>query len=182
MKTKATLLILALTITFAFSCSQKEEHFPVDIIEGVRHVHNNAPQWGDEPKVALEFVKKIGALEATEENFIMYNISDVDCDSQGNIYILDSGNYRIQKFNADGEYMATFGRKGEGPGELNRRPINMTFGPDEELFVGVSYNFIVFDKSGKELRRYRQETNIEPSQCWLLPGGRMIMGGRFGMV
>jgi len=182
MNWKIILVCSALLIITA-SCGQKSfETHTVDIIEGVRHVHNNAPQWGDEPKIELKFVQEIGSLEATDENYIMWKISDVCRDSDGNIYIINSGDCRIQKFNSDGEYMATIGRKGEGPGEFKNSPVNLTFGPNEELYVGVNYDFIVLDKAGKELRRYRQETNVQPTQCRLLPGGRMIIGGKFGMV
>ena len=182
MNWKIILVCSALLIITA-SCGQKSfETHTVDIIDGVRHIHNNAPQWGDETKIELEFVQEIGSLEATDENYIMWKISDVCRDSDGNIYIINSGDCRIQKFNADGEYMATIGRKGEGPGEFKSSPVNLTFAPNEELYVGVNYDFIVLDKAGKELRRYRQETDIRPSQCWLLPGGRMIIGGKFGMV
>ena len=182
MNWKIILVCSALLIITA-SCGQKSfETHTVDIIDGVRHVHNNAPQWGDETKIELDFVQETGSLEATDENYIMWKISDVCRDSDGNIYIINSGDCRIQKFNADGEYMATIGRKGEGPGEFKNSPVNLTFAPNEELYVGVNYDFIVLDKAGKELRRYRQETDIRPSQCWLLPGGRMIIGGKFGMV
>ena len=64
---------------------------------------------------------------------------DVAVDKAGNIYILDSGNARIQKFGPDGKYLATIGRKGQGPGEFilpdgldidkRRQPRRRRFGP-----------------------------------------------------
>ena len=36
----------------------------------------------------------------------------------GNLYVLDTGNHRVQKFSPDGKYLATFGRQGQGPGEF----------------------------------------------------------------
>jgi sugar lactone lactonase YvrE len=39
-------------------------------------------------------------------------------DRQGSIYIPDLGLLRIDKFDSDGNYLFSFGRKGEGPGEF----------------------------------------------------------------
>ena len=41
------------------------------------------------------------------------------CDSAGNVYIADSASHRIQVFTAEGEFLRTFGKKGEGNGELD---------------------------------------------------------------
>ena len=60
---------------------------------------------------------KIGELETEDENIAFHIPSDIVIDEQGNIYILDSGNHRIQKFDPEGNYLASFGRKGQGPGE-----------------------------------------------------------------
>jgi sugar lactone lactonase YvrE len=40
-------------------------------------------------------------------------------DSQDNLYILDTGNHRIQKFSPDGAFLASLGRQGQGPGEFS---------------------------------------------------------------
>ena len=39
-------------------------------------------------------------------------------DADGNIYVLDQGNHRVQVFDADGRYLRTLGREGQGPGEI----------------------------------------------------------------
>jgi hypothetical protein len=94
--------------------SQKTE-----MVDGVRIVHNGKTgAWGKEPRVRLELVRTIGELEAEKENVAFYMPSDIALDKAGNIYVLDSGNHRIQKFGPDGHYLATIGRKGQGPGEL----------------------------------------------------------------
>ena len=179
MKTKTTLLILALVIASAFSCSKQEEGFySFEVIDGVRHVHNYKPQWGDEPKVALEFVQKIGALEATDENYIMYNIWDVGRDSQGNIYILDSGDSRIQKFDSKGKYLTTIGGLGEGPGEF-KNPVSLNLDRDGRMYVGDfgKLYYIILDNKGRELKRFRQEHFIQKSR--ILPENKLIYGGLY---
>ena len=36
-------------------------------------------------------------------------------DGEGNIFVADSGNNRIQKFTANGQFLSAVGTKGEGP-------------------------------------------------------------------
>jgi len=39
-------------------------------------------------------------------------------DQSGNVYVLDTGNRRIQVFDQDGEFLRSISRRGQGPGEL----------------------------------------------------------------
>ena len=91
----------------------------VETVDGVRVVHNEkGGLWGNSPKVSLELVRKIGDVDTEDENVAFHYPSDIAVDKEGNIYVLDSGNTRIQKFGPDGKYLATIGRKGQGPGEF----------------------------------------------------------------
>jgi tripartite motif-containing protein 71 len=44
---------------------------------------------------------------------------DVAVDSSGNLYVVDSSNYRIQKFTADGTFITKWGSRGSGNGEFS---------------------------------------------------------------
>ena len=103
-------------MSFAFSISFAQK---VETIDGVRVVHNGKTgTWGKNSKVSLELVRTIGTIEAEDDNFLFYMPSDIALDSQGNMYILDSGNHRIQKFTPGGQYITTIGNKGQGPAEF----------------------------------------------------------------
>jgi sugar lactone lactonase YvrE len=91
----------------------------IETVDGVRVVHNEkGGVWGKIPKVSLELVRKIGDVDTEDEHFAFNYPSDVAVDKDGNIYVLDSANARVQKFGPDGKYLATIGRKGQGPGEF----------------------------------------------------------------
>ena len=91
----------------------------VETLDGVRVVHNTkGGLWGDSPRLALELVRKIGDIDTDDERLAFHYPSDVAMDAAGHIYILDTGNTRIQKFGPDGVYLTTIGRKGQGPGEF----------------------------------------------------------------
>jgi DNA-binding beta-propeller fold protein YncE len=63
-------------------------------------------------------LRKIGAIDTLDENLAFNYPSDIAMDTTGNIYVLDSANHRVQKFSPEGIYLATFGRRGQGPGEF----------------------------------------------------------------
>jgi tripartite motif-containing protein 71 len=46
------------------------------------------------------------------------NPQDVAIDSSGNLYVTDTHNHRIQKFNNNGQFILKWGTPGSGPGEL----------------------------------------------------------------
>ncbi len=44
--------------------------------------------------------------------------TDVAVDAAGNVYVVDSGNHRIQKFDPNGKFLAKWGTRGSGPGQF----------------------------------------------------------------
>ena len=141
-------------VALLIACSNTDEFYTVEVVDGVRTVHNIKPLWGDEPMVELEFVQQIGSLDETDENLMMYFIWDVERDEDGNIYILDSGNVRIQKFDRDGNYLTTIGKEGDGPGEF-RSALTININKDGNIIAGDlnGNKIIIFDENGAEIRR-----------------------------
>lgn len=116
MRTAVRAVIPALLVLFLAAPLAAQK---VETVDGVRVVHNEkGGLWGKAPKVALELVRKLGDIDTEDENLAFHYPSDVVADKDGNIYVLDTGNTRIQKFGPDGKYLATIGRKGQGPGEF----------------------------------------------------------------
>jgi len=58
----------------------------------------------------------------------------VAIDSAGNIFVADSNNNRIQKFNSSGPYISQFGTSGAGDGQFNR-PIGVAFDVSGNIYV-----------------------------------------------
>jgi hypothetical protein len=73
-----------------------------------------------------------------------------DFDSQGNIIILDSGNYRVLKFDLNGKFLNSFGRKGKGPGEF-QSPQWISSGPKDNIYIGQRNRLFEFNKNGQYL-------------------------------
>jgi len=89
---------------------------------------------------AAQFFEKTGAVQ-------------VDADANGNIYVLDDGNQRVQVFDSKGVYLRTVGGPGQGPGEF-QLPHKLSVNARGELAVYDlgQQRLSLFEASGK-LRR-----------------------------
>jgi len=175
MRSKYTLYIF-FSLLLLLSCSKTEKTYTIETKDGVNYVQNHAPLWGDEPKVALEFVQKIGVMEGEDENYMLYKPRDVARDIEGNIYIIDSGNYRVQKFNAEGEFLASFGRQGQGPGEVGLiNSINIV--NDAELYISDPTNMrmVMFDIDGNFIKTLRMDFNNMFYDFRILKSGKIVV-------
>lgn len=153
-----TTLILSITVmALLIACGSTDEFYTIEIIDGVRTVHNIKPLWGDDPRVGLELTQKYGNLDSNDDNYLLFRPSDVAVDSKGDVYVLDRGNNRIQKYNRKGEYLLTIGKEGQGPGEF-MSPLRFSITKDDTIIVSDIQNsrFQLFSSDGENLGSYRQ--------------------------
>lgn len=133
--TKWVVFIGIVLLVAGISFSQK-----IETKKGVRLIHNEKEgKWGKEPKIALEYIDNIGDLESDDENVLFYMPSDIAADEEGNVYVLDSGNHRIQKFDSEGNFLTSFGRHGQGPGEF-QYPQSIDIDNEGNMYVSDSGN------------------------------------------
>jgi DNA-binding beta-propeller fold protein YncE len=81
-------------------------------------------------------------------------VTDMAWDSRGNIYISDGYiNSRIAKYDKEGNWIASFGEPGAGPGQLNT-PHSLVIDRNDHIYVADRGNrrIQVFDPQGKVLR------------------------------
>ncbi|HMA54612.1 MAG TPA: NHL repeat-containing protein [Acidobacteriota bacterium] len=115
MRTRTALIVIAFALAATLAAAGQK----IETVDGVKVIHNAGPgAWGKTPKVALEPVLTLGDVDTADENVAFYMPSTIAVDGAGNLYVLDTGNHRIQKFGPDGKFLASFGRQGQGPGEF----------------------------------------------------------------
>jgi len=133
----------------------------VEVIDGVKHVHNTTSKWGESARLRLDFVRTFGEF---------YKPFDLSLDSQGHIFVTDSGNHRIRKFSPDGEPLASFGRQGQGPGEFQIMG-GVAVDPEGRMYVtDRSTNRLkVLSPQGDELRNLST-----PKEVALLSTGELV--------
>jgi len=115
-------LMLICLFSLSLCCSSQKAEWQGDIKyeDGIKIIHNKSPLWGDEPEVKLGFGHKLGKLYSDDENYMFNKPWDLAEDSEENIYIVDLGDSCVKKFSPKGEYLKTFGRNGQGPGEFGQ--------------------------------------------------------------
>jgi len=115
MRAKTVLIWAAFVLAATLAAAGQK----IETVEGIKVVHNSGPgAWGKTAKVALEPVRTLGDVDTADENLAFYMPSAIAVDGSGDLYVLDSGNHRIQKFGPDGKFLASLGRQGQGPGEF----------------------------------------------------------------
>jgi tripartite motif-containing protein 71 len=53
------------------------------------------------------------------DNGQFYDSEGIAVDSSGNVYVADTNNNRIQKFDSNGRFLTTWGSKGSGNGQFD---------------------------------------------------------------
>ena len=75
--------------------------------------------------------------------------TNVAVDSEGDVYVTDTFNNRVEIFDADGEFISTFGKNGDGPWQFER-PKGIAVDCDRHIWVvdAVQDRVKVFDREG----------------------------------
>lgn len=104
----------------------------------------------------------LGKVDDPHEAF--HYPTDLTVDSKGNIYVLDSGNNRIVKFNENGKFLLEFGRFGQGPGEFSN-PVDILIDGEDKIYVLETGNSRVqiFDTLGHRIGGFAPERLIHLS-------------------
>ena len=92
--------------------------------------------------------------------------TDVAWDSKGNSYFTDGYvNSRVAKVNAKGEWVASWGSLGKGPGQFDT-PHGVAVGPNDEIFVADRGNrrIQVLNTEGQFLREFVVDVPVDTSR------------------
>jgi hypothetical protein len=128
-------------------------------------------------RFSLEPLWTAGGETSPEGGFA--DVTAVAVDPAGAAFVLDGKDCRVAVFDAGGKFVRTFGRKGQGPGELNG-PIGIFVTPGNEIMVEESLNrrLSYFTPEGKFLRQRSTAQGMGMGLAGLVMDGRGRMAGR----
>jgi len=121
----------------------------IEYENGVKVVKNPAdPVYGE---ILLDLEEDLSIGREDDANYMFYAVRKIDVDDQGNIYVLEGRNCRLQKFDRTGQYLQTIGRKGQGPGEF-QKPSWFFLGEENNIYVSEYVKIHIFNGKGEYIK------------------------------
>ncbi len=98
---------------------------------------------------------EMAALEIWGGPEVLSYPKDIAFDGEGNLYVVDSGNNRIQVFDSDGRLIDSWGEEGDGPGEFHE-PWGLAIDSQGYIYVADTWNHRLqkFDPQGRYLDQW----------------------------
>lgn len=184
-KTKVISIILFLSVFMMLvSCDKQKTEWKgtIEKVNGVTVVRNpKEGLWDSKEKSNVTIVKErqIGELYGPEEFLFVY-ISDVAVNSKGDIYVADRQLNEVRKFNKDGEYLLSLGRRGQGPGEFqNIKIVSVNIHNDLIAFDNMLGRISIFSDKGeliKTTKKLMTDSWISPSKIFVTDGYYLFFG------
>lgn len=138
--------LLVLLMPFAAACAGEGSASPgleatVDTIAGIEHLlypeaGATTLPWG------FDTVAVIGGFGVDDQNYQFGQVgrSGLAADAAGNLYVFDNQGKRIIGYNAAGEFIGSWGREGQGPGEIGAWGGALAVGAGDTLWLADAAN------------------------------------------
>jgi len=100
---------------------------------------------------------KFGRAGRREEEGTLYQPTNLARAPNGDILVVETGNFRVSQFTPDGKFVRRFGEIGQLPGNF-ARPKGIAVDRDGRVFVGDAafQNVQIFDRQGRVLMAFGQ--------------------------
>lgn len=111
-------------------------------------------------------------------------LRDIAVGENGELYVVDGGNFRIQVLDAEGKFLRKFGKVGKQLGNFGR-PKEIAVGPDGNLYIVDSMpgNFQIFNPQGELLMYIGGSSTLDgPARYSLLSGIAVDEDGRIYVI
>ena len=165
-----------LILFFCLNCSQKQEKAKRITEEGVEVVVNYTDPHKITGQPTTIELRKEFSIDTKKDTITELGLVDIgnyfDVDLQGHVYLVSpmgKGN-TIFKFDKQGNFISSFGHRGQGPGELVSRrfpPLFLTIHKEDQIIVTNYYRrkLVYFNLEGDFIReekgiRYIEQTEL----------------------
>lgn len=171
------LLLILLIYAFSLSCSSKNE-VEKAYEDGVEIILNRVEPYRLEGKPSTFDLETVLTIDMEREDIVregMGEAGEFDVDGEGNIYIVAFRNAKnfVYRFDQKGELLNSFGRYGQGPGELEWPFLNKVFEDGRIAFTDLMIKYKVLNKEGHLVQEIRPRFRI--SYVFPLENGKFIV-------
>ena len=166
------LIYLVLILSIFLYCAPKQEKIERIVEDGVEVIINHLEPYQIKGEPTTFILEKVSSFDTEKDDIAATGLTDIyrfDADSEGNIYFLippkGQGNL-IYKFDKNGNFITSFGRRGQGPFEFEYPYYMRIINNDKILIIEPSKRkFYIFSKDGIPIK----ETPINKDIDNLIP-------------
>lgn len=172
-------LSLYCLIGVLFACANEESKVERKIEEGTEVVINHLKPYKIKGEVYGFNLEEEMVISQERKDLIdlgLMSMGEFAVDSDGNIYIVGWKNTNdfIFKFDRNGNFRASFGRRGQGPGEL-QMPTWPGILDDKIYITDRGKKIVIYDKNGKWLEE--KSFMVRASEGDILSNGKYLLFG-----
>ena len=137
--------------------SQLRDSAGIQIVENARPADGSRLDWRIGPEPAIS----IGVLEG-EDPYMLFGVRDATKLPDGRIVVVNAGTMELRVFDALGTHLATWGGRGEGPGEF-RNLVRVEPFPGDSIVAWewLAKRMSVFDSQGNFVRTIRLARSLD---------------------
>ena len=167
---RKTAALVSILILFCF-CGPTGEKVEKITEDGVEVVLNRIEPYSIKGEPSTFTLEKVFSIDTEDDMTAELGLTDIggsfDADSSGNVYLInpEGSESVIFKFDRNGDFVRSFSRRGQGPGELQSRPfpsLYMTVNHEDTIAVTDVRNRKVsfFDADGNLINEMKIGTNF----------------------
>jgi len=174
-------IFLCIILFFFISCETDGRNIERIKEDGIEVIINHTEPYVSLSELSTLLLSEEFNIDTAHEKILkigLADISDFDVDSFGNIYCVDitSPNFFIFKFDKNGKYVDSFGKRGEGPGEIQGYvSFNVNSQNEIEVYQIRSRKLTIFGDNGNLIRERRFISSF--SQVNILENGNYLIFG-----
>lgn len=155
MKKPSMILPVFLILCYMVGCQDKEANVERITEDGVEVVINHLEPYKVKGEPITLHIEEEFTIDTEKDEIAEIGVTDIrgfDIDSQGNIYFFQEQEYDenlVYKFDEEGNFLTKFGKRGQGPGEIQYPKFAYITEKDEILLQDYSSTRLyIFDGNG----------------------------------
>ena len=160
MKIKSAVVLFILSFfVFAEAGQRTEWKGKIETENGIQIINNpKEPLYGE---IVFDLEEDLVIGNEDDDRSYFYKYIYIDVDRAGNIYVLDTANNRVQKFDKSGNFVFTLGRYGQGPGEFSQQMSRLQIDGKGRICVLGNRQSHVFNPDGKWEKDLKFQRSID---------------------